>query len=474
MWSVIQPSTHQPAVELAPSNTDASLGLWSWPILSGQSQVGRFEAYLCTSETTFTDISCECCGAFHVACGVEVAAFPARIRLRLGPRYSVEVQSIITPANNGDEEIFGHSSTVTASSGGTAAATYSIYYNDTPIESGNLLWPVRSIETGYVLTNGGPLMYVHIGALGFNPPLHFGSGTLHRLITVDEADIFGGLVVEMEQGSIFTAAMRHGPFLVRRDYKPDTAEAKRGRQGTIVGSLRSAALNFGYPVVVRPTLNVDNDTRIALSDCAGHPEFFSNSSNFGSRNRYVNALAGQLEADVAYTRRPDVTWHSNLSPDDDENATLARLSVTMAGATLTFDGSRVVPEISWPVATTDSNGNNEYTAFSSAPVDVTNPGGSAAFTLARQNVLVTVEVRETFGNRVAAAVADVTLITTCRVIITAWFRRKDNSTIYRVAGTKTLTAEEFAALLAGEPAEVPAFGLSGGTTTFTIQGIGPA
>jgi hypothetical protein len=149
----------------------------------------------------------------------------------------------------------------------------------------------------------------------------------------------------------------------------------------------------------------------------------------------------------------------------------------MAGATLTFGLPIVVPEISWPVATTDSNGNNEYTAFSSNPVDLTNTGlvgGSGAFTVSRQNVLVTVEVLEPFGNRGAAAVADVTLITTCRVIITAWFRRQDNSTIYRVAGTKTLTAEEFAALLAGEPVEVPAFGLSGGTTTFTIQGIGPA
>jgi hypothetical protein len=477
MWSVIPAVTHQPAVELVPSNTDEGLALWSWPV--GSTAAIRWGVYSCDTETTFTDVSGVCCGAIHALITTDFVG--GWIRFRLGPRYSVRVNGfVITPDDNGDTEIFGHSNFLRASSGGEIAATYSIDDNDEPIDSGNFFWVVRSIEAGYVLTDDGPRMYVHIvagdPAGGSRRPFHFGAGTLHRLVAVDEASIFGGLTIEMEQCSIFSAAMHHGPFLSRCDYKPDTSDAKRDRQGTTVASLRSAALNFGYPVAVRVVSNDDleSNTRIALADCAGHPEFFSNSFTFGGAPRYVNALAGQPETDVAYTHRPDVAWHSNLSPDDEENETLARISVTMAGATLSFDGSRVVPQVVWAAATTNGNGNNEYTAFSSTPVNVTNIGGGTAFTLARQNVLVTIEVRETFGNRQAAALADVTLITTCRVQITAWFRRQDNSTIYRVNGIETLTAEQFSDLLAGEPVEIAARGLDGGLTTFTIQGIGPA
>lgn len=442
MWSTFPPLPHQPVLDLP-------------------------------TGTTLVDASGACCGALHWLVGAPASG--DSITVRLGERYSVRLDGVFSNEINGDGVVVSHVklSSLLVGDGGNYV-TYTVLDGEEVVASGVFHFVYAySMEAGYVLTQGGPRMYVHIAAR----EAQFGAGTVHLLLPVDEADINGTLSIELpEVGGVGPAAMHHGPFVEHGIYKPDTTEDKRARQGTRVASLRSAALNFGSPLLDSSAIDETPEQTLPAVDCGGHSEFV-NFDRYATYARYVNSLAGQTETNVAYIRRGDVSWSSNISPDDDENETLARISLTVAGGTMLpgNPGGWSLPEVVL-TATTDGNGNNEYTAISTASITATRPAFTSV-NVSKQSALVTLEVREQFDNRDSATFDGVALRTVCIATASVWFRRDDSNEVARVGVQKTLTDEEFADLLAGIPVSLADGTMLTNDTLdgdITIQGIGPA
>jgi hypothetical protein len=477
MWAVIPSLPEQPVIELVPNTTSGLM--FGFPGTQSFFE-GYGPRFTNTEETFFFQDAAVGAVHFRISLSAAIsgtASAQERVRVQLGERYSFVIRSKRhTPSTDG---AIGDAIMLR----NLISQTQEVFYFEAALQDkgvdvesmrihlGTVLTPSYTfcVSTGFFFDDDNKIaMYANIL---LNDPQgrlrSFGSNTYSMRLAVDEGNSWDGdrsitISRNSDAANMNAAAAHAGPLHGWRPFQLSAVDDRRARAGACVASLRSPALNFAVPAI----LQLD----VPRVDSAGDTLFDWAAANliqtFSVLECYAAAIPEHPDGLEAFAK-PDVLWNSNIGTSLAENERLARISVdfpTKRFLSRFQDG--IFRELESPEATsgflltTDGNANNEYIGSRSINwiFDYLAELGELQ-TFVKMNAVIAINATEVIANLSSLSFDDVALQTTYFAEVLVTVVRDDGVVVRLFGGTKTLTPQEAAEILAGNSVVLVAPGL---------------